>query len=301
MGRISRLQVIGAAALFSTGGAAIKGTGYEGISGGLEVAALRSGIGAAVLAVVLPSARRGWTRRTWLVGVAYAATVVLFVLANKQTTSADAIFLQSTAPLYVLVAGLLLLRERPRMADVLLMGVLVAGLFLFVLSPAAAVATAPRPALGNVLALAAGVTWAATILGLREMGRGPGGTGAAAGAGVVGNLIAAVVCLPAAVPPSGDGADWLLVAYLGVVQIGLAYVLLLAAVRSVPAFEVSLLLLVEPALNPVWSWIAHGETVGPAAIAGGALIIGATALKVVLDGRRGAVTPLTPPAPAAPP
>ncbi len=293
--------MIGAAALFSTGGAAIKGTGYDGISGGLEVAGLRSGIGAAVIGLVLPGACRGWTRRTWMVGAAYAATVILFVLANKQTTSADAIFLQSTAPLYVLIAGLVLLRERARPADLVLMAVLVGGLSLFLLDPSDAIATAPRPALGNVLALASGVTWAATLLGLRGMGRGPGGVGAAAGATVAGNLIAAVVCLPAAIPPSGDGSDWLLIAYLGAVQIGLAYVLLIAAVRRVPAFEVSLLLLVEPALNPVWSWIAHGETVGAAAIAGGALILGATALKVLLDGRSGTPTPLSPPAPAAPP
>lgn len=291
--RIARLQVVGAAALFSTGGTAIKSTDFTGIRGGLEVASWRSGIAAAAIAVAMPGSRRGWTRRTWLVGIAYAATVILFVLANKQTTAANAIFLQSTAPLYVLLAGLLLLHERVRGADVVVMLVIVSGLAMVAFGPQEAVETAPRPGLGDVLALVSGVTWAATLLGLRWVGREEGGAQAAAGASVAGNLIAFAVCLPWALPPTGDGTDWLLIAYLGVVQIGLAYLLLTAAVRHVSAFEVSLLLLVEPALSPLWAWIVHGEAAGPVGLAGGALILGATAAKVWLDWRRA-------PAPAAP-
>jgi DME family drug/metabolite transporter len=302
LSRRARLQVVGAAALFSTGGAAIKATGFQGIPGGLEVASLRSGVAAAAVALVLPASRSGWTRRTWAVGAAYAITVVLFVLANKQTTSANAIFLQSTAPLYVLLAGVFVLRERVRSPDVLVMLVIIAGLSLFVASPGEAVTTAPDPQVGNVLALASGVSWAATLLGLRGMGRGDGGIGAAAGATVAGNLIAFVVCLPFALPPSGDGADWALLIYLGVVQIAIAYLLLTAAVRYVSAFEVSLLLLVEPALNPVWSWLVHGEVPGGLAIVGGVLILGATAAKVWLDWRRlPDVTPPSAPPLAAPP
>ncbi|HEX2502931.1 MAG TPA: EamA family transporter [Miltoncostaeaceae bacterium] len=299
--RLARLEAIGAAVLFSTGGAAIKSTGFSGIRGGLEVASLRSGVAAAAIAAVLPGSRGNWTRRTWLVGAAYAATVILFVLANKQTTSANAIFLQSTAPLYVLLAGMFLLRERVRAADILVMLVIVTGLSMVAFGPQDAVSTAPRPWLGDVLALISGVTWAATLLGLRWIGREEGGGDAALGATVAGNLIAFVVCLPWAIPPSGDAQDWALILYLGVVQIGVAYLLLVAAVRHVPAFEVSLLLLVEPALNPVWSWIVHDEAPSGVAIAGGVLILGATALKVVLDWRRAPAEPELAVPPAAPP
>jgi drug/metabolite transporter (DMT)-like permease len=293
--------VIGAAALFSTGGAAIKGTGYAGLRGGLELASLRSGVAALAIATAIPRARRGWTRRTWLVGAAYAATVITFVLANKQTTSANAIFLQSTAPLYVLLAGLLVLHERVRGSDVVVMLVLVAGLATIWASPGEAVATAPRPRVGDLLALASGVAWAATLLGFRWIGREEGATRGALGAAVAGNLIAFAVCLPWAIPPSGDAADWVLVLYLGAAQIGLAYVLLTAAVRHIPAFEASLLLLVEPALNPVWSWIVHGEAPSAGAIAGGVLILGATAAKVWVDWRRSSSPAGLRAPPAAPP
>jgi drug/metabolite transporter, DME family len=299
-GGLARLQVIGAAALFSTGGAAIKGTDFTGVRGAMEVAAWRSGVAAAIVALVLPSARRAWTWRTWAVGAAYAATVVLFVMANKQTTSANAIFLQSAAPLYVLLAGLFLLRERARLADVGVMVVLLAGLALCVTGTGGAEDTAPDPALGNAFALASGVTWAATLLGLRWLARGGAANGAGA-AVIVGNLLAFAVSVPFALPPSGDGQDWALILYLGAVQIALAYLLLTAAVRAVAAFEVSLLLLVEPALNPVWSWAFLGETPGAVTIAGGVLILGATAVKVWADARRGTETAVEEAARAAPP
>ena len=89
----ARLRLACAALLFSTGGAGIKAAAFTG----WQIASFRSGIAAAVLWLCIPGARRGWTRRTLLVGTAYACTLVLFVLANRLTTSANTIFLQSTA------------------------------------------------------------------------------------------------------------------------------------------------------------------------------------------------------------
>ena len=104
---IFRLRVLGAALLFSTGGAAVKACTLTA----WQVASFRSGIAAAAVFLMSPPARRQWTWRVWLVGMVYAATLVLFVRANKLTTAANATFLQATAPLYVLLLGPLLLRE----------------------------------------------------------------------------------------------------------------------------------------------------------------------------------------------
>jgi len=82
--------------------------------------------------------------------------------------------------------------------------------------------------------------------------------------------------LPLAPPGLGD---WLAIGYLGLFQIALAYAMVTWAVPHVPAFEVSILLLVEPALNPIWSWLVHGERPGAWAIAGGVLILSATTLR----------------------
>ena len=276
-----RLGVLVAAALFSTGGAVIKAVHLSG----WQVACLRSGIAALVLLVLIPESRKALSRRALAVGAVHAVTLILFVQANKHTTAASATFLQSTAPLYVLVLSPWLLRERAKRSDLVLMAAMAAGLALFFVGLDTASATAPDPLAGNLMAAAAGFSWALTVMGLRWLGRSGGGS--AAGAAVLGNGAAFAVCLPLALPLAGaTPADWAGVAFLGVVQVGLAYVFLTRAMARVAAFEASLLLLLEPVLNPVWAWLAHGERPGAWSLAGGALILGATAGKTWLDSRR---------------
>ncbi|TAH39523.1 MAG: EamA/RhaT family transporter [Planctomycetota bacterium] len=282
--RAARLQVLAAAALFSTGGAAIKACHLSS----WQVASLRSGIAAVALLLLVPQARHGFRWRTLPVALAYAATLILFVTATKLTTAANAIFLQSTAPLYLLLLGPWLLHERVRARDLAYMLAVGAGLTLVFLGDTGAQATAPDPGRGNLLALASGVTYALVLLGFRWLGTRPdAGPGDAAAAAVAGNALAWIIGLPWALPVTeSTPADWAVLAFLGVVQIGLAYKFLTAGMRSVPAFEASLLVLVEPVLNPVWTWMVHGEVPGLGAVAGGVVILAATALKTGSDLRR---------------
>ena len=93
---------------------------------------------------------------------------------------------------------------------------------------------------------------------------------------VAGNLIAFFVTLPMALPlRHASPVDLGVILYLGVVQIGLAYMMLTRSIRHVPAVEAATLLLLEPVLNPVWTWITQGEKLSAATMAGGALIISA--------------------------
>jgi len=266
----NRLLLLAAAFLFSTGGAAIKATSLNS----WQVAGGRSAVAAAAILALVPSARKRWTRRDLTVALAYAATMILFVSANKLTTSANAIFLQDTAPLYVLLLGPWLLREHLRRTDLLLVLLVAAGMAMFFIGQERAVSTAPDPLRGNAIAVVSGLAWALTIMGLRWLGKG----GASSMPTVVaGNLMACAVCLPLALPVAHAGwADLAALGYLGIFQIGLAYACLTRAMRHVPAFEASAVLLAEPALNPVWAFLVHGERPGAWAIAGGALILAAT-------------------------
>ncbi len=280
----ARLELAGAAVLFSTGGAAIKWITLSG----WQVAGLRSLVAAAAIFLVLPGARHGYGWRAALVGLAYAGTLVLFVTATKLTTSANAIFLQSTAPAYILVLGPWLLRERLSRSDLTWMAIVMLGLLCFFVGTEAPRRTAPDPLLGNLLAAGSGVTWAFTIIGLRWMGA-AGRPGGAAPSLVIGNLIAFLVCLPF-VAPLGEVrvADFVAIGYLGVFQIGGAYALMSAGVRGVSALEASLILLVEPVLNPIFSWLVHGEVPGRWALAGGAVVLGATIVRSAREARRSA-------------
>lgn len=279
-GTRSRALILIAAALFSTGGAAIKSVTLTG----WQVASLQSAVATVALAFMLPGARRRPSLPMLAVGTVYAATLVLFVQANKLTTSANAIFLQDTAPLYVLLASPFLLRERISKADVWFLVALAAGLSAFFVGQEAPRGTAPNPGLGNLAAAASGLTWAATVIGLRWLGTRQSDRSAIEPALLFGSLIAAVSTLPMALPLSGVSApDWTIIVFLGVFQIGLAYVCLSKGMPGVPALEASLLLLLEPVLNPVWSWLVHGEMPGSWAIAGGALILAATAVRTWWD------------------
>jgi drug/metabolite transporter (DMT)-like permease len=102
---------------------------------------------------------------------------------------------------------------------------------------------------------------------------------------VYGSLLAFVGLLPAALPAAPTLADGVIVGYLGIFQIALAYLLLTAGMRRIQAFEASLLLLLEPVLNPVWAWLVHGEVPGPWTLAGGGVILTATAVRSWLDAR----------------
>jgi len=274
-----RSKIIVAAVLFSTGGAAIKWCGF----GAWQLAACRATLAMLTILVLLPEARRGWSWRTVVVGFAYAATTLLYVQANKHTTAASAIFLQAASPLFILFLAPVLLGEHATRRDIAQMAVMGAGMVLFLLGIDRPSATAPNPALGNVLAAICAVTWAFTLIGYRWIvARGS----SVAAAAVAGNVTAAIVSWVMAQPlVGGRPADWAVVVYLGVCQLGIPYLFLARAVPRVRALEVGLFMLIEPVLNPIWAWLAHGETPGPATLAGGALILGATAGRMLVDVR----------------
>lgn len=279
----NRLLLVAAALLFSTGGAVFKAASLTA----WQVASFRSGIAAVVLLAVLPDARRRWHWRMLPITSAYAATLILFVLANRLTTAANAIFLQSTAPLYVLLLGPLLLHEPVRRADIVYILAVGAGLTLFFVGRDPVAATAPDPPRGNLLALASGVTYALMLAGLRWQGR-KGGQESGIATVAAGNLIAFAAALPMALPVHGFSArDLAVMLYLGAAQIGLAYWCLTRAIRHVPAFEATTMLQLEPAMSPVWTWFAHGERPTAWALAGGAVIVSSTLLNIWWGRRRG--------------
>src|SRR6187402_586465 len=142
----SRWFIVAAAALFSTGGAAIKGTALTAF----QVAGFRSAVAAVALLLFLPAARRGFGWDLLPAAFAYGGTLVCFVLATKLTTAAAAIFLQSTAPIWILLLAPLLLKEPIRRTDLPAVGLAAVGLVLVFLGSRDPVATAPRPELGNL-------------------------------------------------------------------------------------------------------------------------------------------------------
>ncbi|WP_437506288.1 DMT family transporter [Sorangium sp. So ce1099] len=268
----ARLLILTAALLWSTGGAAIKLSSLSA----WQIVCGRSLVAALVLGLVMPSARRLPGRRSLATAAALAATLVLFVQATKLTTAANAIFLQSTSPLCVLLLSPWLLKEHPSRGEKLAVPVFLLGLGLFFLDQLSA-----GQLLGNVLALVSGLASALTILGLRaSRDEGPVVL-------VWGNLIAgfgtAPLALGSAIAPGA--LDIGLLVFLGAVQLGLPYAIFARGLRHTPAVEASLLGLVEPVLNPMWALLFVGERPGAWAMVGGALLLAATAWRTLQAAR----------------
>jgi len=277
------LAIVGAALLFSTGGVAIKGIGIEPSGAApLWIAAGRSLVAALVLLLLVPSARKLDTR-VLRVAFSYGATLVLYVVANRMTTATNAIALQSTAPLHMLVVGPIIYGELLRRRDFVSATCVAIGttLILFANEPVTGVAS--NPPLGNWLALASGFTWALTLGGLRSLAL----AGASPLAGTVAGNLCVVVCLAPFLPAIDvpDARAFALVGYLGAFQVALAYVFLTFGLRHLRAWTASVVLLIEPVANPVWTGLAHGEWPAPLAIAGGVVLFGGATWAVAPRGR----------------
>jgi len=275
----ARLLIAATAVLFSTGGAVIKLISLNA----WQVAGFRAGIAAVVLAILSRRSLNVWNWRYLPVGACYAATTILYVLANKLTTAANAVFLQDTAPVILLLLGPLFLKEPIRRADIIFIAAMGCGMALFFAAHEQVRATAIDPLRGNIFAAASAVTWALSVAGLRWLARDDSkASGDVAPANtammsvIVGNLFAFIAALPLAFPVHFQSRDVAALLWLGIFQVGIAYVLLTRGIRRVPAFEATTILLLEPALSPVWAWLVHGEAPSPLSITGGVIIFGAT-------------------------
>jgi drug/metabolite transporter (DMT)-like permease len=249
------------ALLWSLGGILIKSVEWNS----LAVSGARSGIAFLVILAFCRKVPWRFSRLEIAGAVAYAATVILFVCATRLTTAANAIFLQYTAPIYVAGLGHWWLGERARRLDWLIIALALAGIALFFIDQ---LSTAGL--WGNVLALASGLSFAGMVVLFRK-----NKSGSPIVSVLLGNLLATLCGLPFMLTGGPPASSWLPLILLGVVQLGLPYVLYTNAIKRVTALEATLIPLIEPILNPLWVMIALGERPGPWAAAGAALVVGA--------------------------
>ena len=271
------LFVLAAALLWSTGGLFIKAT---------QLSAFELSFGRSVLAgitVAYFTRREGFRINpvTLIAAALYAALLLLFVMATKQTKAANAIFLQYTAPVYVLIFEPILYREKFQARDAVVVLCCMLGVSLFFVGR-----VLPEEMTGNLLALVSGVCFAFFMLLLRhpranEVNR--------ASAIIYGNLLLGIVTAPAFFAGAHKMTlyDGLIVGFLGVFQIGIAYTLFtLGLRRGVRSLDAALVGFIEPLSNPIWVYLFIGERPSTWAVIGGAIIITAVAAHTILSARR---------------
>lgn len=271
------LYVLAAAILWSTGGLFIKWTQLSG----LELSFYRSFFALLIVAFVTRREGFGLNKVSAAASLLYAVLIILFVLATKKTTAANAIFLQYTAPVYLLIFEPLVYKEKFRLRDLITVLVCIGGMTLFFVGK-----LRPEDVVGNFLALASGVCFAAYFLLLRHstarlVNR--------ASSAIYGNLLVVLVTAPWGLSAltSLDRHDTLSVIYLGVIQIGLAYTLFTVAMaRGVRSLDAGIIGYAEPVLNPIWVFLVLGEKPSEWALLGGAIIIVAVIVHMLMDAKR---------------
>ncbi len=271
------LLVLGAAILWSTGGLFIKATSLSAF----ELSFGRSLLAAITIAIVTRREGFGLNRVSAITSILYAALLLLFVLATKLTTAANAIFLQYTAPVYVLILEPLFYKERFRRRDLITVAACVGGMTLFFVGK-----LLPQDVNGNLLALASGVCFALFFLLLRHS---KARNVNRASSAIYGNLIVVLICAPAFFGAARRGisaADLARISYLGIVQIGCAYLLFtLAMARGLRSLDASIVGYIEPVLNPVWVFLFIGERPSGWAIIGGAIIIASVMTHMLVEAK----------------
>lgn len=261
------------AILWSSGGLLIKLLPLQP----LAIAGFRSAIAAIVMFLWVRRAgplRPSWTPAQFGSIISYMFTVVLFVWATKQTTAANAILLQYTAPVWVALLSAAVTKERLQRTDVVVVACVMLGMVVFFLD-----SLAPGAMLGNILAVASGIAFAGVALFMRAQG-GVSTTESI----ILGNVLTAIFCLPFAGGLPELSIEWIApLLVLGVLQLGASYLLYSWALAHVTALEAVLITVLEPLLNPVWVGLALGEMPSMTALIGGVLVMVAVVIRGILQ------------------
>ncbi|MEO8647540.1 MAG: DMT family transporter [Acidobacteriota bacterium] len=263
------LYVVAAVALWSTGGLLIKLTTFDAFT----VNCGRSFFAAIIVGIFTYKKGLRLDRFTVFTSFLYAGTLSCFVYANKTTTAANAIFLQYTAPIYILILAPFILKEKFNVRDLLTVMLCLGGMALFFVDNTAT-QSAPSILIGNIVALISGVFFGLYILFLRHprsLQRNP------AVSVFYGNLLIVIIMAPliAADPPaSASASDILPIIVLGVFQIGVSYMLFTHGIAAgVRPMDASIIGFIEPTFNPIWVYLFVGERPSGWAVVGGTVIL----------------------------
>ena len=245
----------------------------------MAIACGRSAIASIFLLAWIRRPRFGFSPAQILAALAYSATMLLFVYANKTTTSANAILLQYGEPVYVAIIGSFVLKERPRAEHWIAFCLVAVGMGLFF-----AGGLGRGSMLGNAAAEVAGVAFALYTIFMRKQK-----SGSPLESALMAHILTAAIAFGACLflpAPRIDARSLAVIAVLGVVQIGLASVFFAIGIKRVTAVDASLIGVIEPVFNPLWVFLAMGETPGANALAGGGIIIAAVLGSTLVSLRR---------------
>lgn len=238
--------------------------------GALSIIGLRAVFSALLFLAWRRSFKIDFTFGNIITAICVSGTTFLFVFANQLTTAAAAIVLQFTAPVFVIVMFFVFYRKKPRRGEIIAVMVTLAGMTMFFADELGGTGL-----LGNILAIMSGLSFAGVYVGNKRPDTSP------EHAIFLGFLINVVIGVPYAIMDvTADLVAWSAVIFLGLVQVGLAYIFFSIGIKKTPALLACLISAIEPILNPTWVYLAgifallpETEIPGTFALIGGLIII----------------------------
>jgi len=240
----------------------------------IAIAGARSAIAALVLLAFCRQPRFNWSFAQIGGAFCLAGTLILFVMATRMGTAANAILLQYSAPIYVALFATWFLGERTTRLDWIAILFVMAGMGLFFFDD-----LKPAYFWGNILAILSGVCFAGLVMFLRKQK-----DGSPIETVILGNTLTTMIALPFILgSPSPGTTGWAGIIILGVFQLGIPYVMYSWAIKHVKAVDATLIPVIEPIANPIWVFLAIGEFPGPWAVLGGAVVLISVIIRCLLS------------------
>lgn len=263
------MAVFIAAVLWSTGGLFIKLISLNSI----QLSFFRSLLSALTILLLFKKVAIKFNSGTLINALFYSAILILFVVAAKTTTVANAIFLQYTAPIYVLIFEPLVLKTKFEKKNLITILICFSGMVLFFMGK-----LSTGDITGNIIALLSGLALSFFLIGMKK--NKPEYQFATI---FYGNLFITLICAFSIFDiQSLHWKDLMMVSYLGIFQIGIAYAIFSYGLKRINAIEASLVAMIEPVLNPVWTYLGYGEVPSGFAIIGGIVILFAILLRTIV-------------------
>lgn len=272
------LLMIICAVLWSTAGIFIKLINWNPFI----ISGLRGLISAGVLAAYMKyrNIHIKVRKNSVMAAVGLGGSATLFTVANKLTTAANAIVLQFTNPVFILIIFAVFFGRKLKKYDVITVIVIMGGIALFFFDQ-----LTPGKLVGNLLGIGAGILLAIMYVFTGESGKDDDTR-------MTGILFAHLLCFVIGLPfmfiytpETVTVIEILSISALGIFQLGIAYVLYCIASKDCKPLACSLIGALEPLLNPVWVFIFDGEAPGMFALIGGVTVIAAICIWCILDNK----------------
>ena len=254
-------MILCASLLFSTGGLLCKFIPWSP----LTINGVRSLFSTLVFLIYfrVTHHRLKFNRTVFFGALCMTGVTTLFIIANKMTTAANAIILQYTAPVWIILFMAVLFHVRPTRLDIVTCIIVFAGILCFFLDSLGSGSMA-----GNVIAVLSGVFYGGLFL-LNQFPEGD-----AVSSMVLGQVISAVLMAPMVVRETVFTPQVLLAVFLlGFFQVGVAYLCFSIGTKYTRPVSASLIAGIEPILNPVLVAVFWGETIAPLSMAGAAIVV----------------------------